>query len=351
MTGLFKKKTIIRIFAVLLVCAGFAGAFLAIFRMLNNNTDAGEVSVTTYTPKKSEAPTFNNESESGSNSANKTYAMREDMDLILIMGVDDRENAGQTNTAINSSQADVLYVLSLDHKNKTYKTLQINRDTMANVQSYTIEGKKYKVAKMQICLAHTYGKTDQARCLNTVDAVSALIFDIPINHYVALNLSSIAVLNDQVGGVTLTMPAGLEAANPDFKEGTTVTLTGKQAEEFVRARMSLKDDHNNLRMERQELFLKAWKEKAKAKMNEDNGFALSLSLALSKYMTSDMSANSLSDLANKLKGYKDLGNVTASGQYLEANEKEERFFREFHVDVDDLKSKVIELCYEEKTTE
>ena len=355
MTGFVKKKTLIRIFAVLLVCAGFAGALLAISRMLKVDTNASEVSVTTYTPSKREAPVFasnlsdNNESESGSD--NKTYVMREDMELILIMGVDDRENAGETNTAINSSQADTLYVLALDHKNKTYKTLQINRDTMANVQTCTIEGKKYKVAKMQICLAHSYGKTDQARCLNTIDAVSGLIFDIPINHYVALNMSSIAVLNDQVGGVTLTMPAGLEAVNSRFKEGETVTLTGKQAEEFVRARMTLKDDHNSLRMERQELFLSAWKSQAKAKMNEDNGFALKLAVALTEYMTSDMNANSLSGLANKLKEYKDLGNITTSGQYLEADEKEERFYREFHVDMDDLKNKIIELCYEEKTTE
>lgn len=352
-----KKVLMIQAFAVVFVMVSVIIAFIVVSRMLNINANASEMHATTYSPKKFEAPTFTtvvNSTDKANNESKdvkKTYAIKDDFELILIMGVDDRENAGETSTAINSSQADTLYLLALDHKNKTYKTLQINRDTMAKVQSYTIEGKKHEVAKMQICLAHSYGLNDQARCLNTVDAVSRLIFDIPINHYVALNMSSIAVLNDQVGGVTLTMPAGMQHAYPDFKDGETITLTGEQAERFVRVRRAMEDDHNSLRMERQELFLKSWKEQAKSKMAQEDGFALKLVLAVSKHMTSDMSANSLSELANKLNKYKDLGNTTASGHYLEANEDEGRYYREFYVDSDDLKDKVIELCYEEKTIE
>ena len=88
--------------------------------------------------------------------------------------------------------------------------------------------------------------------------------------------------------------------------------------------------------------MKAWKKQALSKLKNDSGFAAKLILALSKYNTSDMSANSLSDLANKLKNYKDLGNLTPSGKYYEAGNG--RSFREFHVNKDDLLKKVKTLC-------
>ena len=344
MANKVKKESVIKIFAVLIVFAGLIAGVVTISRMLNINTNASEV--TTYATTRHTAPEM---SIADDNNKTKNYAIQDDIEIILIMGVDDRENRGETNSWINSSQADFLNVLAINHKNKSYQILQINRDTMADVQTYTMEGQKYNIEQMQICLSHSYGKTDQGRCLNTVDAVSTLIFDVPIKHYIALNMSSIAVLNDQVGGVTITMPEGLEEADPDFKAGETIKLTGTQAEKFVRARYVLKDDHNSLRMERQVMFLKAWKDLAKTKMNEDNGFSLKLVLAVSEYMTSDMTANSLSELANLLKDYNDLGTLTPEGKYIEADD--DHIYREFHVDKDDLKKKVIELCYKEKTTE
>ena len=80
-------------------------------------------------------------------------------------------------------------------------------------------------------------------------------------------------------------------------------------------------------------------------MNEDSGFPVKMVLSLSDYMTSDMTANALSTLANQLKEYKDLGTLTTTGETLE--EGDGRLFREFHVDKDDLQKKVIELFYED----
>ena len=79
----------------------------------------------------------------------------------------------------------------------------------------------------------------------------------------------------------------------------------------------------------------------------DQNFAPSLLLALADYMYSDMSANSLSDLAGKLREYKDLGTLTTTGEIIE--EGPGHIFREFHVDKADLQKKVMELCYEPKT--
>ena len=172
----------------------------------------------------------------------------------------------------------------------------------------------------------------------------------PVDHYISLNMAAISILNEQVGGVTVTVPAGLESADPAFKEGAKIKLQGKQAELFVRSRMSLENDTNEFRMERQQIFLNAWMDQANQRMDSDSGFALGLVLALSDYMTSDLSANSLSDLANQLKEYKKLGTVKTVGETLLEKEAKISAFREYYVDSDDLERKVIELFYEEKPT-
>lgn len=276
---------------------------------------------------------------------NKKYKVRKNMEIVLIMGIDDRGTIKDDGNTIHSSQADCLYVYAIDHNKKTFQALQISRDTVTSVREIFGHGFEDEFANMQICLAHSYGKNEKARCLNTVEAVKKLMSNTPIDHYISYKMDGIATLNDQVGGVTIKMPAGLEKINPAFKAGENVTLKGKQAEEYLRARFYLDDDHNSERMKRQEIYMKEWKKQALSKMNNDSGFAAKMIVALSNYMYSDMSASKLSSLANNLKNYKDLGTLTPTGKTLEANGKD-RQFREFYVNKDDLKKKVIELFYE-----
>ena len=239
----------------------------------------------------------------------------------------------------------MLYVFAIDHANKTFQAIQINRETVTGVQTYSADGTKGNIVNTQICLAHGYGKTEAGRCLNTVEAISALLFDIPVDHYISLDMDAISILNEQVGGVTVTVPGGLESADPAFVEGATVTLHGDQAELFVRSRQSLENDTNEFRMQRQQIFLNAWKEQVNAKMETDSSFALNMVLSLSDYMTSDMSANDLSNFATQLSDYQDLGTLKTIGETFEADA--DRAFREYYVDSADLEAKVIEMFYEE----
>ena len=336
-----KKDTIITVVGLVITVCAFVGAIIAVTKMISK--PANDTETTTYSKQNNKASTLHFDG--------KDYQLKENMEVILIMGIDDREDIGDSQFAIHNSQADVLYVYAVDHKNKTFQAIQISRETMTGIQTYNNDGTKDAIAEAQICLAHSFGKTEQGRCLNTVDAVSGLLFNIPVDHYISLNMAAISILNEQVGGVTVTVPAGLESADPAFKEGAKVKLQGKQAELFVRSRMSLENDTNEFRMERQQMFLNAWMEQANHKMDTDSGFALGLVLSLSDYMTSDMSANALSDLANQLKEYKNLGTVKTVGETLLENEAKISAFREYYVDMDDLERKVIDLFYVEKPTD
>ena len=337
MAKTIKKDTLITAIGLIVTVCAFAGAVFAVSKMISK--PANETDTTTYSKQTNKASTLYFDG--------KNYTLKDNMEVILIMGIDDREDLDNSKSFINNSQADVLYVFAVDHKNKTYKAIQLNRETMTGIQTYLPDGTKEQIAEAQICLAHAYGKTEQGRCLNTADAVSGLLFNIQVDHYISLKMSAISLLNEQVGGVTVTVPSGLESLDPAFKEGSKVKLQGKQAELFVRSRMEIANDTNEFRMERQQIFLNSWKQQASSKMDTDSGFALSLVLSLSEYMTSDMSANALSDFANQLKEYSDLGTVKTIGETLEENQAEGRMFREYYVDADDLERKVIDLFYEE----
>ena len=305
------------------------------------DTDAAdETDTTTTTTSKSSSSKKTTELTIGK----KKYKLRKNMEILLIMGIDDRGTIKNDGETIHASQADCIYVYAFDHNKKTFQALQINRDSMASVREIFGHGFEDEFSNMQICLAHSYGKNEKARCLNAVEAVKKMISNTPIDHYVSLKMEGIATLNDQVGGVTIKMPAGLEKINPAFKAGENVTLRGKQAEDYLRARYYMDDDHNSERMIRQELYMKEWKKQAKSKLNNDSGFPAKMILALSEYMYSDMSANKLSSLASSIKDYKDLGTLTPSGKTLEPGNG--RKYREFHVNKDDLKKKVVELFYE-----
>ena len=324
------KKNIIQILAMVLTVAVFAAAVIAVVKIVTGKRTP-ETEATTYIHPGS-VLTHNG----------KDYVLRKNVETFLVMGIDDYGTMGETGRYVNQSQADVLFLFVVDNANKTYQTLQINRDTMTMVKTLSPDGRDAGMSDMQLALAHAYGRDDSARCLNTVDAVSGLLFDIDIDHYVSLTMDAIPIINEKVGGVTVTIPEDMTAADPTFVKGATITLHGDQAEKFVRSRESLPNDTNTFRMERQKMFLDDWRAKVEEKMNASTSFALDMFLSLSEYIVSDMTINKMADFASILAEYEDKGFVTTEGEYSEGV-----VFKEYNVDMDDLEDKIISMLYEE----
>lgn len=82
---------------------------------------------------------------------------------------------------------------------------------------------------------------------------------IEIEWYMAADTSAIPVLNDEVGGVSVTIGTdGMESRDPALVKGKTVTLKGKQAEIFVRYR-DIRIDHSAIyRMDQQQQYIKVF---------------------------------------------------------------------------------------------
>lgn len=268
------------------------------------------------------------------------YARREDLETVLLLGVDKFE--GETPEGyINNQQADFLLLLVMDKENETCTPIQLNRDTMTQIQILGVTGEPAGTFTGQLALAHTYGSGEEDSCVNTVLAVSNLLYGMEIDHYVSLTMDGVALLNDLVGGVTVEVLDDFSGIDDSLVQGETVTLKGQQALTYVRSRGGMEDSSNLHRMERQRQYLSALQQQLKAAVQQEDGFTLDALLQLNEYMVSDCTVDQLSDLGNSLAAYQVSDILTTPG---DAQEGEE--FMEFTVDEAALQQLVMEVFYE-----
>ena len=273
----------------------------------------------------------------------KPYVHKKNLETFLFMGIDKYGESEEVTGYRNHEQVDVLMLCIVDHDAKTYQVLQINRDTYTKIPRIGAAGDRVGEVDAQIALAHTYGTGQKDSCEYTAEAVSMLLMDEKVDHYISLKLDSIAILNKSVGGVEVTIPVDMTMVDPEMQKDKTMVLSDKQAEFFVRSRGKLEDDTNVSRMTRQDTYLHAWRQKAKQKMNADAGFALNLIADLSYFMVADQDLNGLSKLSGYLADYEYLGKIKIDGETKNGQE-----FLEFYPDQEALKKIVMDLFYEEK---
>lgn len=274
------------------------------------------------------------------------YGLREHVETYLIMGLDkmaDRVESVDEGDLLNDLQSDFLLLMIVDRDQKTYTALQLNRDTMAEIQRLGYGERRLGTVIQQLALSHTYGSGGKDSCRNTVRAVSRHLYDVPVDHYYAVTMDAIPVLNDLVGGVTVHVDDDLTAADASLIQGTDVTLHGQQALTFVRARMTVADGTNLNRMNRQRTYMNALYEQMRQKLQGSDRFALTLANTLEEYATSDLITDELAQLADQLKGYQFAGIETVPGEAIQGEK-----YIEFYPDEEALKKEVIRLFFQVK---
>lgn len=230
----------------------------------------------------------------------------------LIMGIDD--TAARGDGYVVGGQCDVLNLLVVDHTNMTYQYLPINRNTICDVRWYDVDGNDMGTSKIQIAYAHAVGDGGNFSCENAVEAVSNYLGGVDIQSYIALNIASIPKINQLVGGVTVTIEDDFSAVDPSLVKGETITLTGEQAETFVRARMGMKDDSTNeARMRRQQVYLNALREQMLEKAKGNAEYALGVYESLEPDMVTNMNGKAFSRLINGLTECENLGPIEVTG--------------------------------------
>lgn len=240
-----------------------------------------------------------------------TYQFNENIASVLFMGIDNRELA-KDDLIGNGGQADALYLFTYDTSSGRIRVLCLNRDTMTDISRYDSYGIYQDTVSTQLCLAYAFGDGQKSSAQNQVTAVQRLIYNIPINAYYAIDLSAIKILNDDIGGVTLTP----EYTFGSFTKGQKITIKGDMAEEFVRHRDTSLVDDNLRRMACQRLYITSFANQVVPAIKNDLGVPMDLYRDSSKYTVTNIDLTEITYMASTLAmDYTGMDLITTSGKY------------------------------------
>ena len=272
----------------------------------------------------------------------KEYQYNEHLSNYVFMGVDTREPITEYETREEAGRADAIFLLSYDRVKKTVRCISIPRDTMANVRMIAPDGTDLGTSKEHINMQYAFGDGKDESCRLVKEAVSDLLYDVPIQGYCSINMDGIPVAVETLGSVEVVVPNdSLELVYPEFAKGAKVTITRENAEQFIRYRDIDESQSALARTERQKELMKAVSERAKEKSTEDTGFIVKMYENLRPYMVTNIGNDVLADLS-EAKFDSETGVVDIPGEGVEGE-----LHDEYHVDETQLYELVLQMFYEE----
>lgn len=275
----------------------------------------------------------------------KIYEYNEDILTFLVMGIDKMEEVTESKDKVSGGQSDALFVVVINPDDKSIKLLAVNRDTMADIVMYHagVEGAS-PVVTAQIAVQHGFGDGKELSCELTREAVSGLLYDLPINGYVAVNMAAIPELNDALGGVDVTSLEDLSKKIKGAEEGTELHLEGMDAFWYVKYRDITVFESARGRLARQKQYLTAFINQAIAATKQDITLPIDLYGKLKQYMVTDVTTDELAYLASELVNYR----FEQDAIYvMEGTTREWDGHEEFYPDREYLRDLMIQLFYRE----
>lgn len=273
-------------------------------------------------------------------STTEARKQKENLETILVLGLDKNEYPDDSRAYINDMQGDFNLLLVLDHSTNTCSPLLLNRDTMTEITRLGVFGDEAGTFTGQLALAHTYGSGGSDSCLNSKRAVQDLLGE-DVDHYMSFTMESVPAVNDAVGGVSVTVLEDFGENYPQLKKGEEVLLTGENALIYVRGRQNVGDQTNTGRMERQEQYMSALIEKLRSCAKENPDFLTNLTLKLGDAFQTDYTVSQLQALSELLLDCQIEPFVTLTGETRKGEE-----FMEFYVDEAALAQTVQNIFYQ-----
>ena len=163
-----------------------------------------------------------------------------------------------------------------------------------------------------------------------------------IDYYVAMNMDAIPILNDAVGGVTVTVVDDFSKVNPSITKGE-LTLRGDQVIDFVRTRKDVGDQRNVTRMERQKEYVDNFLQALYEKRNEDLNFVVATYEDIAPYIVTDCSVDTLNNLLSRYMDFEIKNVVSPEGTSIVVDGH-----YEFHADEEKLDALIVDLFYAPK---
>ena len=273
----------------------------------------------------------------------EVWEYNRDILTFLCIGVDSRSGLSEAKMPGKAGQADALLMVVVNPRIEEINVIAINRDTMTDIEIYDTAGMYLEEEKGQITLQYAYGDGREKSCKLMEQTISELFYGIPIHGYVALDMRSVATLNDAVGGVDVTVLEDMTKFRWDWTKGAQVHLSGEDALLYIARRDASYLGTNLGRVERQKQYLTAYVEQLKKKIKEDVTFPMTLLGQIQKHMVTSLTVQEITFLADTLLGYDfSMEHIISIPGESRMGEKHE----EFYIDDAALKQIVIEVFYD-----
>lgn len=276
-----------------------------------------------------------------------TYKYNEDVFSVAFLGIDQRnlETVDQTDF-VGAADADI--VIAVDTKTGKTNVIAIPRDTMVDIDMWSESGIFLRTQKAQLCLAYSYGDGAEKSCQNSINAISRVLYNVPIQKYFALDLDGIAPLNDAIGGVTIDSSL-YEFKDMGISVGDSVTLKGDMAESYVRVRDMDNVDASLNRTDRQVQYVKAYAQQLVPSVMKNFSIVSDLYSTASSYSQTNLTLNNATYIASLAlsKGITSFDTYTISGTMTASEDAvlEDVVHAEFTPDEDSLMEAVLASFY------
>ncbi len=307
-----KAKTIAIVFSILAAVLVLIAAGIAIFIWYSGSVRGGMFASRTSISANIPQPEASDPTEAAETSApisadwidenGVAYNYRDDIISILLMGIDymNDERNWYYETVSNGGNADVMALVILNTKTFDFSILYIPRDTMADVIAMDAEGNYIDTLRTNISTAHSYGDGKELSCRLTAEAVSQLLYGIPVNRYVSLDYDALYALTSIIGGLKITFPEDYTFFNSSYTAGNTVTMSDLQLRTFMTYRSITDIEGAYNRGVRNMIVLKAMFDQCKDAIAADPTVALDFMSQLSSYLTTDLDLSEITFLARNI---------------------------------------------------
>ncbi len=277
------KKLYIILAAVLSFVLVFVSAFFIIVKLGENRLrkDLIQAENVEVTDEFDENAVYHN---------GETYYYNKNLVNILFIGVD-----YEAKSATDKSQADALYLASIDTVTNKVNIVSVSRNTVTEFDILDSNGEVYGTENKQICLSYAYGNTPKQSSENCAKAVSGLLYNVPLNGYYSIHMKSIEQLVDSVGGVTVTLPSNITDSYFSGRQGQTISLKGSEVSKYLRMR----GDSNAPRVERHKAFISGFITSAKMAVKQNPMLPTKMANRLSKDAVTNLDIASAVYLATK----------------------------------------------------
>lgn len=229
----------------------------------------------------------------------KEYQYDESRTNILFMGIDKDLPMDVKRETGSLGMADAVLLVSLDSAGNSIDILAIPRETITPVTVTDADGNETGEKELVLTYQYAFGRTSEQSGELMMEAVSRLLYGIPVEKYCAVNFEAVPILNDEVGGVDVEVLENMTNLHPEFVKGRTVHLDGSMAFDYVHYRDINVYGSTLSRMDRQKQYILAYLQKMKRFADESVESLFNLYERLGVNMNTNITTEDMVSFTNR----------------------------------------------------